>query len=39
VLEGKANPDHVVFPKVIPAYYLNETTVMCASPNGFAGGD
>jgi hypothetical protein len=25
--------------KIIPATYLNETTMMCASPSGFIGGD
>lgn len=39
VLEGRDAPDHIVLPKTIPAYYLNETTIMCASPTGFAGGD
>jgi hypothetical protein len=39
VLEGRTNPNHFVFPKTIPAYYINETTVMCATPNGFSGGD
>jgi hypothetical protein len=39
VTEGRTNPDHFVFPKTIPAYYINETTMMCATPNGFSGGD
>lgn len=39
VLEGRPNPEHIVYPKTIPAYYLNETTMMCASPSGFRGGD
>lgn len=38
-LEARTNVNHYVFPKTIPAYYINSTTVMCASPNGFAGGD
>lgn len=25
--------------KIIPAFYRNETTMMCASPSGFVGGD
>lgn len=39
VLEGRANVNHIVYPKVTPAFFINEKTMMCPSLPGFLGGD
>ena len=31
--------DRVIKPKTMPVVYINETFVMCMSPNGFKGGE